>query len=56
VKKGHPVPSLLEEVGAQHADVIVVGRHSGPALAQRLLGSVTQTVLHRAPCDVLLVP
>lgn len=56
VKMGHPVLALLEEIRAQQADVIVVGRQSEPALAQRLLGSVTQTLLHQAACDVLLVP
>lgn len=56
VKKGHPVPILLEEIRTEGADLIVLGRHSGPALAERLLGSVTQTVLPHAECDVLLVP
>ncbi len=42
---------LAKEIGA---DVIVVGSH-GQQGVQRLLGSTATGILHRAPCDVMVV-
>lgn len=53
---GFPMGALFEHSGKLQADVIVIGKHGGPALEERLLGSVTQNVLYHADCDVLLVP
>ncbi|HSC48702.1 MAG TPA: universal stress protein [Gaiellaceae bacterium] len=49
----HTIASTARELGA---DAIVVGtRGHGPAIGL-LLGSVTQRLLHLAPCPVLVVP
>lgn len=53
---GFPLGALFEHSGQVQADLIVIGKHGGPALEERLLGSVTQNVLYHADCDVLLVP
>lgn len=53
---GSPMAALLEHSGQAQADLIAIGKHGGPALEERLLGSVTQNVLYHAGCDVLLVP
>lgn len=48
---------LIAEVAHElDADVIVVGTHGHTALGGLLLGSVTQRLLHIAPCPVLAVP
>lgn len=56
LKHGFPQAVLLEQSGQAHADLIVIGKHGGPELEERLLGSVTQNVLYDADCDVLVVP
>ena len=51
---GDPADAILAVAEAVDADLIVVGNKGmqGPA---RILGSVTNTVSHRAPCSVLIV-
>ena len=49
----HAIADLAQD---EHADVIVVGTRGRTPLAGLLLGSVTQRLLHIAPCPVLAVP
>ena len=49
----HEIADLAREVGA---DLIAVGTRGHSALLELLLGSVTQRLLHVAPCAVLAVP
>lgn len=50
-----PVDALLA-AARDHADgLLVVGNRGLNSLAGRLLGSVPSHVVHRAPCDVLIV-
>jgi nucleotide-binding universal stress UspA family protein len=53
---GGTVDEILKTVDAVHADLIVMGRHGHGAMYNLLVGSVTEGVLKRAPCPVLLVP
>jgi nucleotide-binding universal stress UspA family protein len=68
---GNGVPAVLETTGAwvggaahaiaeaakaREADLIVVGTRGHTPLGGLLLGSVTQRLLHIAPCPVLAVP
>ena len=52
--EGQPAELLLAE--AQNADLIVVGNRGRGGFASLLLGSVSQQVVHHAPCPVLVVP
>ncbi len=49
----HGIAEVAEELGA---DLIVVGTRGHSPVAGLLLGSVTQRLLHVAPCPVLAVP
>jgi len=48
-----PIADIAREV---NADLIVVGTRGHSAAAGVLLGSVTQRLLHKAPCPVLVIP
>lgn len=52
----YPAPGILSLASESGVDLIVVGRHGGSSVGERLLGSVTQSVLYYAGCDVLIVP
>lgn len=48
--------TILAEARSRHAEMIVMGSHGHGAVYQLLVGSVTDCVLRRAPCPVLVVP
>jgi len=54
--QGPTVETILHEAERLHADVIVLGSHGHSALHRALLGSISEGVLHRATCPILIVP
>ncbi len=52
---GYPATRICEQASAQHAELIVMGRHSKSGLENWLLGSVSKDVSQTAPCDVLII-
>jgi len=54
VVQGSTKSEIIEYAQAQQADLIVLGRHGRHGIS-RLLGSVANSVLHHATCDVLAV-
>lgn len=52
---GAPAEMLIDTAETFNADLIMVGSVGLTASAHFLLGSVASTVLHHAPCDVLVV-
>ena len=53
---GGAAHSIADIAEREHADLIVIGTRGHTPLAGLLLGSVTQRLLHIAPCPVLAVP
>lgn len=55
VRSGAPAETILEEIKAQRADLVVLGTNIRRGLPQLLLGSVAGEIIARATCPVLLV-
>jgi nucleotide-binding universal stress UspA family protein len=53
---GDPARAILERVCALDADLVVMGSHGRSGYERLLLGSVTEKILHKAPCPVMVVP
>ncbi|MDQ7095252.1 universal stress protein [Desulfosporosinus sp. PR] len=55
VESGHPVTVILDEIKKEGIDLIVMGSHGYGAITGSVLGSVSQRVLQRASCPVLII-
>jgi universal stress protein A len=55
VKEGIPEKELVAAARDWHADLLVMGTHGRTGLAHMFKGSVAESVLHHAPCPVLVV-
>lgn len=53
--QGKPAVVILKEAEDENIDLIVLGSHGYNAIAGTILGSVSQHVLHKAKCSVLVV-
>lgn len=52
---GYPGPLICLTAREQRADLILLGRHGRTGLQELFLGSVSNDVLHHAPCSVLTI-
>jgi nucleotide-binding universal stress UspA family protein len=52
---GSPESRIVETAEQMQADLIVVGSHGYNRWERLLLGSVSDSVIHHAPCSVLVV-
>lgn len=56
VGEGDAASGILDRARALPSDLIVMGTHGRSGFERLLLGSVTEKVIHKAPCPVLTVP
>jgi nucleotide-binding universal stress UspA family protein len=49
---GEPVATLVDQALSIPADLLVMGTHGRSGFDRLLLGSVTEKVLHKAPCPI----
>lgn len=54
--QGVAVEVILDEASKLNIDLIVVGSHGHGAVYHMVIGSVSEGVLHRSSCPVLVVP
>ncbi len=52
---GSPESRIVETAEEMHSDLIIVGSHGYSRWERLLLGSVSDSVVHHAPCSVLVV-
>ena len=55
VAEGYAATAIVDEIGNQNADVVVIGTHGLSGLKHLLLGSIAERVVQKAPCPVLTV-
>ncbi|MHB8074549.1 universal stress protein [Desulfosporosinus fructosivorans] len=55
VESGHPVTMIVDQIKKDNIDLVVMGSHGYGAIAGSVLGSVSQRVLQRASCPVLII-
>jgi len=56
VEIGTPTQCINEKAASEDVDMIVMSTHGRTGLEHMMLGSVTEKVVARAPCPVLVVP
>jgi len=54
--QGPTAEKILAEAESHEADLIVMGSHGRGAMVRALLGSVSEQVLRKAHCPVIVVP
>lgn len=54
--QGETKATMLQEASKLDVDMIVVGSHGRGAVYRLLVGSVTEGILHKSKCPVLVVP
>lgn len=55
VESGHPVTIIMEQIKKNDINLVVMGSHGYGPITGSVLGSVSQRVLQRAACPVLIV-
>jgi len=53
--QGYPASVILEEITKENIDLVVMGSRGYGPIAGSVLGSVSQRVLQRAECPVLII-
>ena len=53
--QGHPSTVILEQIVDENIDLVVMGSHGYGLIAGAVLGSVSQRVLRKSTCPVLIV-
>ncbi len=55
LRSGSAAETILQEITAQRADLVILGSSTRRGLSRLFLGSVAEEIVRKAPCPVLLV-
>jgi len=55
VQMDHMIDTIVKQVEANHADLLVIGSRDLTKSERLYLGSVSESLLRHAPCSVLIV-
>lgn len=55
IKNGSPERAITESAQEWAADLVIVGSHGRGFWGRMMIGSVSDAVMHHAPCSVLIV-
>jgi universal stress protein A len=55
VREGRAAPEIVSAATAARCDLVVMATHGRSGLPRAIIGSVTEQVLRRAPCPVLVL-
>jgi len=55
MREGDARSVILREISRRRSDLVALGTHDRSGLSRALLGSIAQTIVEVAPCDVLVV-
>jgi nucleotide-binding universal stress UspA family protein len=55
IRAGSAAETILQEIEAQRADLVILGSNVRRGLTHLLLGSVAEEIVAKAPCPVLLI-
>ncbi len=53
--EGNPSEKILSYCEANNCDILIIGSHGHGTLSHLILGSVSEKVLHKSPCPVMVV-
>lgn len=56
IRTGEPAKEIVAEAEEWGADLLVLGTHGRTGASRFLIGSVAESVMRGAPCDVLVIP
>ncbi len=56
IRVGEPAHEIRDEATEWNADLVVLGTHGRSGVPRLLIGSVAESVVRQAPCNVLVIP
>jgi len=56
VETGEPSAAIVDRAASEHVDLIVTSTHGRGGISRFLIGSVTDKLVRRSTCPVLVVP
>lgn len=56
VRTGYPAKEILAALEERETDLVILGTHGRQGIERMMMGSVALAVMHRAACNLLIIP